>query len=64
MAVFNLGEAGERVSLAWSDLGISGTVKEVRDLWSHTSLDALDAVHVALQPHASVLYLVTSAPSQ
>jgi hypothetical protein len=64
VAVFNLGEAAEQRSLAWSDLGISDTVKEVRDLWSHKSVDAIDAVHVALRPHASAFYRITSAPRQ
>jgi hypothetical protein len=64
IAVFNLGETGERASLAWQDLGISGTIAAVRDLWGGKGIAQLDAVHVSLRPHASVLYRVTVAKSQ
>src|SRR6478736_1652631 len=60
VAVFNLGEAAEQISIAWGDLKIAGTVTAVRDLWSRKPMAAVDAVHASLRPHASALYRVTT----
>jgi len=59
VALFNLGESGENVSLPWSDLGISGSVTELRDLWAGKSVRAASGIHTDLRPHASALYRVT-----
>jgi alpha-galactosidase len=59
VAVFNLGDAAQDANLGWNELGISGSVKGVRDLWSHGSVPA-DGIHVDLRPHASELYRVRS----
>lgn len=56
VAVFNLGEAEENVSLRWPELGIDAQSVQVRDLWQHRTLGATDGIHVRLRPHASVLY--------
>jgi hypothetical protein len=64
VAVFNLGEATEKVSIAWGDLKIPGMVTAVRELWVRKSIEAVDAVHAKLPPHASALYRVTTAPSR
>jgi alpha-galactosidase len=64
VAVFNLGEAAEKVSIAWGDLMIPGTVTAVRELWGRKSIEPGDAVHAILRPHASALYSVTTAPSR
>jgi hypothetical protein len=64
VAVFNLGEAAEKVSIAWGDLKIQGTVTAVRDLWGRRSIEAGDGVHASLRAHASALYRVTYAPSR
>ena len=64
VAVFNLGEAAERVSITWGHLKIPGTVTAVRDLWSQKPIEAVDAVHASLRPHASALYRVTTAQSR
>jgi alpha-galactosidase len=60
IAMFNLGEAAEQLSISWVDLKIQGTVTAVRDLWGRRSIEAVDAVHASLRPHASVLYRVTT----
>jgi len=60
VAIFNVGESAEEANLGWNELGISGSVKEVCDLWSHRSV-AVDGIHAGLRPHASALYLVTPA---
>ena len=60
VAVFNLGESPEHASIAWGDLKITGTVTAVRDLWRRKSIDAVDAVHASLPPHASAMYRVTT----
>jgi alpha-galactosidase len=62
VAVFNLGEAADKVSIAWGDLKIQGTVTAVRDLWGRKSIELGDAVHAILRPHASALYRVTTVP--
>jgi hypothetical protein len=64
VAVFNLGEATEQVSIPWGDLKIKGTVTAVRDLWGRKSIEAVDAVHMSLRPHASALYRVTTVQNR
>jgi alpha-galactosidase len=59
VAVFNLGEKSENVELLWGEIGIPGTVSEVRDLWSHRSLGPQKSLRTELKPHASMLYRVT-----
>jgi len=59
VALFNLGEKTETESIAWSDIGLSGSVTELRDLWSHKSVGASGGIHATLKPHASALYRVT-----
>jgi alpha-galactosidase len=58
VAVFNLGEAIEMVDLRWSDLGITTSSAEVRDLWLKKPLGKQAGIKLALRPHASVLYRV------
>jgi alpha-galactosidase len=60
VAIFNLGESALEVNLGWNEVGISESVKDVRDLWAHRSA-AVDGIHANLRPHASALYLVTPA---
>jgi len=61
LAVFNLGETPEDVILGWNDLGISGSVLEVGNLWSHKSGLPVDGIHAKLRPHSSILYRVTAS---
>jgi len=58
VAVFNLGESEEAVMLNWRDLGISGDIADVRDLWAHKSYRAALQIKASLGPHASLLYRV------
>jgi alpha-galactosidase len=59
VAVFNLSEADEDVRLAWTEIGVSGSVSAVRDLWKHESVGEIGGVNVRLRPHASVMYRVS-----
>jgi len=60
VALFNLGEGSESVSLGLKDVGISGTVTGIRDLWTHKSLGSQNGIVVELKPHASVLYKIST----
>jgi len=53
MGLFNLGEAEATVSVAWNDLGLSGT-QQVRDLWRQEDLPAADAKFVVVVPRHGV----------
>jgi len=64
VAVFNLGEAAEKVSIPWGDLKIPGTVTAVRDLWNSKPIEELDSVHANLRPHASAFFKITTAQSR
>jgi hypothetical protein len=59
VALFNLGEKTEAENVAWSDIGLSGSVTELQDLWWHKSVGAQTGIHVDLRPHASALYRLT-----
>ena len=63
VAVFNLEDQGVRrdTTWPWMDIGIFGSVKEARDLWTHKSVDTTKGLHVELRPHASVLYRVKTS---
>ncbi|HUC28328.1 MAG TPA: glycoside hydrolase family 27 protein [Candidatus Acidoferrum sp.] len=61
VAVFNLGESTENVSLRWPELGILVGVADARDVWQGKPLGALSGVQIELRPHASVLYRLTTA---
>ncbi len=59
VAVFNLGEAAERVDLSWNKVGLNLNTADVRDLWAKQSLGKKSGVQVELRPHAGLLYRVT-----
>ncbi len=59
VAVFNLGDKSADVSLTWKQLEFAAPAREVRDLWTHSNLTTLDALHVTLRPHGSALFKVT-----
>ena len=61
VALFNLGEATERASIGWNELGISSAVTDVRDLWERKPVERIDSIHASLRPHASVLYRIKMA---
>jgi alpha-galactosidase len=56
LAVFNLGEAAEKIDLGWSRVGMAEQNIEVRDLWLRETLGRKASLQVTLQPHASALY--------
>jgi len=59
VAVFNLGEAAETAHFAWSEVGITDSVAEARDLWTHKPVESVASIQASLRPHASILYRVT-----
>ena len=64
VALFNLGEAPGDFSVGSSDIGLPSGAHEVRDLWTHKSLESLSGLHVNLRPHASGLYKLTGISKQ
>ena len=60
VAVFNLGQSREAPRLTWQDLGISGDVTDVRNLWEHKSYGPGPWITTSLRPHASLLYRVSA----
>jgi alpha-galactosidase len=55
VALFNLGKSDAKISLQWSDLGLTGPAS-VRDLWAHHDLGKFDLGYEAtLATHASQL---------
>ena len=64
LAVFNLGESAASFRLTWSDVGVTGPVGEVRDLWTHQTLKDVADVRASLPPHASLLYGVRISPTR
>jgi len=61
VAVFNLGEAAETLHFAWSEVGITDSVVEVRDLWTHKPVGSVESVQASLRPHASAMFRVTTS---
>ena len=58
-AIFNIGDANETVHDNWQEMGIAAKKAAVHDLWQHKDLGTLDAIHLSLRPHASVLFRVS-----
>jgi len=63
VAVFNLDSLPQRVSLAWTDVGLRAGRHFARDLWSRTAVGLAGRLDVDLAPHASALYLVSTSRS-
>jgi len=62
VAIFNLrNDAIVIAPIPWLDIGIFGMVKDIRDVWTHNSVDASKGLRVKLRPHASGLYRVEIA---
>jgi hypothetical protein len=61
VAVFNLADEPRAVDLSWEVLGVDAPIADVRDLWTHTGLGPLPAIHATLAPHAVAAYRVTLA---
>jgi alpha-galactosidase len=56
LAVFNLGDATQRITLTWREVGIELNNPEVRDLWQRKDLGRQNRLEVSLPAHASLLY--------
>ncbi len=59
VAVFNIGDSEEAIHLPWSAVGVAAQKATVRDLWLHKDTKDVDAIHLSLRPHASILVKVT-----
>jgi alpha-galactosidase len=63
VALFNLGDVDQSVNVRWNELGISGHLASVRDLWAHKPVQASDGIHSNVRTHASELYkIVLTSP--
>ncbi len=61
LALFNLGDKPGTLDVTWKELGLTGELRAVRDLWRHEDLGATPGLRVDLASHASALFS-TSAP--
>lgn len=58
--LLNRGSAPERITAAWTDLGLAAGPALVRDLWAHKDLGSHDASFSAtVRPHGAVMALIT-----
>ena len=60
LAVFNLTESAAVVRYEWKDLGLTGKVYKLRDLWERKDLGPASALTTTLAPHASMLYRLSA----
>jgi hypothetical protein len=60
LAIFNLDSAPQTMRYAWKDIGLPDGSYGLRDLWEHKDLAVTESLSVALSPHASALYKVSS----
>ncbi len=61
VALFDTGDAGADVAVAWRELGLSGK-RNVRDLWARRDLGTFEgSFSTRLNPHAAGLYELTAA---
>jgi alpha-galactosidase len=61
VGVVNLGSFANTVSIQASDLGLTGTIKMARDLWTHQDVRFKDGSYAAQIPSHGVLLLQVSA---
>jgi hypothetical protein len=59
IAVFNLSDTPRAFRHSWQDIGLAGTKHRVRSLWEHRDLGVHEDLTGKLEPHASVLYLIS-----
>jgi alpha-galactosidase len=59
VAVFNIGDVEKNINLPWSSVEVTASKATVRDLWVHKETKDIDAIHLSLRPHASILVKVT-----
>jgi len=56
LAIFNVGESQATLRYDWKDLGLTGNVYKLRDLWERKDLAPAGSMTVELPPHGSALY--------
>ena len=61
LAIFNVSQSEAALHYDWKDLGLSGKVYKVRDLWERKDLATAGSLTVSLPSHGSVLYRLTPA---
>ncbi len=59
VAIFNVGEQPETLSVSWEQIGVPGQQLAIRDLWERKDLGKKDKVEVSLNPHAAVMWRAT-----
>ncbi|MCU1314036.1 MAG: glycoside hydrolase, clan [Acidobacteriaceae bacterium] len=64
IAAFNTSEHPQDVRYTWEQLGMTQGSYAMRDLWQHRALPVADRLAVHLEPHACVVYLVTTNNSR
>lgn len=63
VAIINLGNSDEKLTLHAGDLGLAPQVKQARDLWAHTEVSFHDGTYETTIPsHATVMLRVTGTP--
>lgn len=58
VALFNLSDTQQQISYSWQDLGLAAGKHSAFDLISRKQLEAVAAISVNLQPHASAIYRI------
>jgi alpha-galactosidase len=59
IALFNLSDKEQNVSLSWHDLQLNFASAKLRDLWAHKNLGAAARASGNLPPHAAALFRAT-----
>jgi alpha-galactosidase len=59
VALFNLSDKEQNVSLTWHDLQLSFASAKLRDLWRHKDLGVADRASTNLPAHAAILFRAT-----
>jgi len=58
LAAFNISPDSQKISFAWSDLGMNRSSYKLRDLWERKDLGSHHALNLELPSHSSILYSV------
>lgn len=63
VAFFNRSENDVNFTIDFSDIGLSGEIISVRDLWEHKNLSAEDVLNVNVERHCTKVYRVKATES-
>jgi len=61
VALFNRAQSDAKMTVKWSDVGIKGKPRKVRDLWSHSDVETGGSDYSATVPGHGVLMLRISS---